>query len=135
VVKYHGLARRYLIPPRFLMRPLLNGGTLGGQSRTGRVPRIPDKLQRSIVFIYPNAATAAAGTGAGGTGFLLLVPGVKRPEPFVYLVTNIHVAQSSAKSVRLSVGPDRFEIVNIAPEDWVNHPDGDDVAVVEINQS
>jgi hypothetical protein len=31
VVKYHGLARRYLMPPRFLMRPLLNGGTLAGQ--------------------------------------------------------------------------------------------------------
>jgi len=28
VVKYHGLARRYLTAPRFLMRPLLNGGTL-----------------------------------------------------------------------------------------------------------
>jgi hypothetical protein len=31
VVEYHGLARRYLSPPRFLMRPLLNGGTLGGE--------------------------------------------------------------------------------------------------------
>ena len=31
VVRYHGLARRYLTPPRFLMRPLLNGGTLGRQ--------------------------------------------------------------------------------------------------------
>jgi hypothetical protein len=30
VVKYHGLARRDLLPPRFLMRPLLNGGTLAG---------------------------------------------------------------------------------------------------------
>jgi hypothetical protein len=29
VVKYHGLARRYLMPLGFLMRPLLNGGTLG----------------------------------------------------------------------------------------------------------
>jgi hypothetical protein len=29
--EYHGLARRDLTPPRFLMRPLLNGGTLGGR--------------------------------------------------------------------------------------------------------
>jgi hypothetical protein len=29
VVKYHGLARRYLIPSPLLMRPLLNGGMLG----------------------------------------------------------------------------------------------------------
>ena len=32
VVKYHGLGRRYLLPPRFLVRPLLNGGTLAGQA-------------------------------------------------------------------------------------------------------
>jgi hypothetical protein len=31
VVKYHGLARRYVAPPVLLMRPLLNGATLGGQ--------------------------------------------------------------------------------------------------------
>jgi len=36
VVGYHGLARRYLIPLRFLMRPLLNGGTLGGRRELGR---------------------------------------------------------------------------------------------------
>jgi hypothetical protein len=36
VVRYHGLARRHLMPPRFLMRPLLNGGTLGGR---GKWPR------------------------------------------------------------------------------------------------
>ncbi len=29
VVTYHGLAWRHLLPLRFLMRPLLNGGTLG----------------------------------------------------------------------------------------------------------
>jgi len=30
-VKYHGLARRHLMASGFLMRPLLNGGTLGGR--------------------------------------------------------------------------------------------------------
>ena len=38
-MKYHGLARRYLLPPRFLMRPLLNGGMLiwndGSSSKGG----------------------------------------------------------------------------------------------------
>jgi hypothetical protein len=29
VVDYHRLARRYLTAPRFLMRPLHDGGTLG----------------------------------------------------------------------------------------------------------
>src|SRR5258706_10081108 len=35
VVMYHGLARRYLSPSGFLMRPLLNGGTLGRLHRLG----------------------------------------------------------------------------------------------------
>lgn len=29
VVDYHGLGRRHLLPHRLLMRPQLNGGTLG----------------------------------------------------------------------------------------------------------
>lgn len=45
----------------------------------------------------------------------------------------MHVAQSASRSLRLAVGPDRFETVNVAPEDWVNHPAGDDVAIVEID--
>jgi hypothetical protein len=33
VVKYHGLAHRQLLPLGLLMRPQLNGGTLGGRRR------------------------------------------------------------------------------------------------------
>gem|GEM_PF-3889011 len=43
VVKYHGLARRYRQPLGFLMRPLLNSGTLCGH--TGAVDdNAPDGL-------------------------------------------------------------------------------------------
>jgi hypothetical protein len=37
VVKYHGLARRHPLPSRLLMRPLLNGGTLGGRKHMASV--------------------------------------------------------------------------------------------------
>jgi len=46
VVKYHGLARRYLTGRGFLMRPLLNGGTLGGRSVMGTSDTIQTKLIR-----------------------------------------------------------------------------------------
>jgi len=36
VVKYHGLARRYLTRLGLLMRPLLNGGTLGGRKQVSK---------------------------------------------------------------------------------------------------
>jgi PPM family protein phosphatase len=45
-VKYHGLARRYLMPTRLLMRPLLNGGTLG------RLPGELDALGPPIVLVH-----------------------------------------------------------------------------------
>jgi hypothetical protein len=38
VVKYHGLARRHLMPHGFLMRPQLNGGTLGGRMHRQAFP-------------------------------------------------------------------------------------------------
>src|SRR6478735_10616612 len=51
LVKYDGLARRYLLPPRFLMRPLLNGGTLGGggpnDHATGSSPQ-PSEIHPSL---------------------------------------------------------------------------------------
>jgi hypothetical protein len=47
VVKYHGLARRYLTPPRFLMRPLLNGDTLGGrQTMRSDLDDLIDRMAR-----------------------------------------------------------------------------------------
>jgi hypothetical protein len=48
VVKYHGLARRRLTPPRFLMRPLLNGGTLGRLQRLGEFPFVRDRDRLAI---------------------------------------------------------------------------------------
>jgi hypothetical protein len=49
VVKYHGLARRYLTARGFLMRPLLNGGTLGGRG-PGRSAGRRVKRQHKIVL-------------------------------------------------------------------------------------
>jgi len=98
------------------------------------MPRIPDKLQRSIVFIYPDADAAAAGVGAGGTGFLVAVSGTTRPEPFVYLVTNMHVACSEGRSLRVRTINGDHDIVRIDGSDWITHPDGDDVAVCQIER-
>jgi hypothetical protein len=47
VVKYHGLARRYLMPSGFLMRPLLDGGTLARRNVLSEMcianPRAPSE--------------------------------------------------------------------------------------------
>jgi hypothetical protein len=45
---YHGLAHRHLIPPRFLMRPLLNGGTLARQLSLSRFQEWWARLARDL---------------------------------------------------------------------------------------
>ena len=58
VVKYHGLARRHLQPLGFLMRPLLNGGTLGGLHTVSRQDsRDTDRAYRCAPSLAPLAAT------------------------------------------------------------------------------
>ena len=59
MVKYHGLARRHLTPPPFLMRPLLNGGTLGRQ-RANR-----NLLASSLVIEQAADRLGARSTTAG----------------------------------------------------------------------
>ena len=52
---YHGLARRHLTPPRFLMRPLLNGGTLGGR---GAMQQVWNRVRSALNPIAPSAVSA-----------------------------------------------------------------------------
>jgi hypothetical protein len=58
--KYPGLARRYRRPPRFLMRPLLNGGTLGG--------RMPRGIWRAFAFLVVAGALLALWKAVASNG-------------------------------------------------------------------
>ena len=51
MVKYHGLARRYLSPLGLLMRPLLNGGTLGRLYRLSEF--LLFEIEIEIVIVAP----------------------------------------------------------------------------------
>jgi hypothetical protein len=67
VVKYHGLARRHVVTSRFLMRPLLNGGTLGGPAVTAarRIsPRAVAFTIAAALIIVLSVATLLAGIAA-----------------------------------------------------------------------
>jgi hypothetical protein len=92
------------------------------------VPRIPDRLQRAIVYLYPTAEAARTGTGAGGTGFVVALRGEHRADPFLYLITNIHVANGGNRTLRVNTTDGGVEILEIPSAKWVNHPEGDDIA-------
>lgn len=99
-------------------------------------PHIPGSLLASVVFIYHGEHDARGWRRSGGTGFLVSVPDERYPDVgATYVVTNSHVIPRSGSVVlRLSqafpaVG---YEIVTVPVDEWVHHPDGDDVAAYQL---
>lgn len=96
------------------------------------MPRIPDELQRAVVYLYPDAEAARSGQTVGGTGFFVQRQRMQASKPLQYLVTNIHVAQGKNRTLRinnLSGGVDLYEVKG---SEWVNHPNGDDIAAAAL---
>jgi hypothetical protein len=61
---YHGLARHHLMAPGFLMRPLLNGGTLGGPLASDihqHARLMPSPPALAFYSLYPVLVVALAG--------------------------------------------------------------------------
>lgn len=96
------------------------------------MPRIPDKLHRSVVYLYPNAEAVRTGKGVGGTGFLVALRDESFAEPFQYLITNIHVAQTASRTVRINTTDGGVDTVEVPSSAWVNHPNGDDIAAAAL---
>lgn len=94
------------------------------------VPRIPDQLQSSVAYLYPDTEAARNGAPVGGTGFF-----VRRQHPLTdrsvqYLVTNTHVAQSAPRAFRINTTDGTGHFHEIGAHEWVSHPNGDDISAV-----
>jgi len=87
------------------------------------MPRIPDVLLNSVVYVFRDEAGAAAGRGPGGTGFLV------DDGQDLFVVSNIHVVGNGCRSLRINTDGDLADVFEIPEGDWTFHPDGDDVAV------
>lgn len=97
-----------------------------------RMPRIPDKHLNCAIYLYPTEADAYSGKKAGGSGFLVSVPTGPFPKEqvYVYAVTNRHVIEDARSPVvRLNTVAGDFDVLNIPPQFWKSHPDGEDIAV------
>jgi len=101
------------------------------------MPRIQDDFLDCVVYLYPTAIDAKSGVAAGGTGFLAGVPSAKlKGRSFLYAVTNSHVIrEGNSPIVRLNTLDGATDVLPLEPDNWVHHPDGDDVAVCSIGLS
>ena len=94
------------------------------------VPRIADLILDCVVYIYPSVDHAQAGEEWGGTGFLVGWQSEAHKElAYLYCVTNKHVVVEMASPVvRLNTTDGGYDLIELNPEDWVYHRDGDDLA-------
>jgi hypothetical protein len=107
------------------------------------LPRIPDPILDTVVYLYPTVEEARRGAtrdepGFGGTGFIVRVPIEGDADLQVtYIVTNSHVVGPLGRSpvVRINTIAGGSEVLPLTPENWLHHPDGDDVAVAPIGLS
>jgi hypothetical protein len=97
------------------------------------VPRIPDELLDCVIYLYPSKEAAEKGERFGGSGFLVSVlPAISGPglPPAIYAVTNSHVIrEGKSPVVRLNTQAGSTTVLDLADDQWIHHPDGDDVAI------
>lgn len=91
------------------------------------MPRVPDQLLHSVVYLFTSADDAKNGEGPGATGFLVdLKSEVGRV--CRYLVTNQHVACGAERFVRFNTR-DGADVRRVLGVEWTSHRNGNDVAV------
>ena len=103
------------------------------------MPRIPDELTYGISFTYRTRADAENNARHGGTAFLVskVMEGIVAenggPAYLIYAVTNYHVACCGFPVIRIHREDAIPQILDLAPTDWVPHPNGDDLAIAFIS--
>ena len=95
------------------------------------MPRIPDVLLESVVYLFKDEESAQAGTGAGGTGFVVDVPGNSATR-HTYVLSNVHVVRNGCSTLRLNTTDGGVETLTLPLEAWIDHEDGDDVCAAPI---
>ena len=105
-------------------------GVLQGADTSANVPPIPSHFMEAVVFLYCDETSARLGTGSAGSGFLARIGMGEGLPSAVYVVTNDHVARQ-ATAVRIADPDGRRppDVIETPQDEWLRHPDGDDVAV------
>jgi hypothetical protein len=87
------------------------------------MPAIPGEALDCIVYLYPDAASAANGEDAGGCGFVAAIPSEQTGLAFTYVVTNSHVVkEGNSPVVRVNTGEAQFQIISAEDRHWIIHP-------------
>ena len=96
------------------------------------LPRISDSVLHCTFFVYDSLHAAESGEPSGASGFVAGVPSDEFPEKyFHYAITNKHVIREGETVLRFNTR-ERATPVKTYKDDWLLHPDGDDVAATAV---
>lgn len=98
------------------------------------MPRWPDEIFDTTVFLYHSVDDAEAGEQTGGCGFLVSVPWDINPEfQHIYVVSNYHVVcDGGASVIRLNTKDGKSACIDTDPGQWFTNY-GHDLAVHRID--
>jgi hypothetical protein len=102
------------------------------------MPRIPDHILDSVIYLYETEDAAHKGEDAGGTGFLVAIEGGPRGRS-LYAVTNSHLVGGFGQSpphpiIRVNKQDGTLGTIAMPTEKWIHHSDGiTDLAVCPIS--
>lgn len=121
------------------MRSIRRGKLIDGPKRfydpwEPEMPRIARRFIESVVYLYPTIEQATAGHAAGGTGFILGIPLPSHPHRAVtFAIAARHTVHGDGASVvRLNTKVGKSAALDLDPVEWLEHPDGDDIAIAAI---
>jgi hypothetical protein len=110
--------RSQMLKNRIVSYPLLNSESEDG------VPRIPDEILDTVVYLYPDRDSAMRGERAGGSGFMVSVPSEAGPDLYYsYVVTNSHVIrEAKCDALRVNTRAGGTNVIDSTEEYWIHHP-------------
>jgi hypothetical protein len=86
-----------------------------------------------LFYLYGSEQEAEAGSRGGGTGFLVHYPSATAGYGHLYAVTNKHVIDEGFCVLRLNRKAGGTDRIPTQPEQWIPHPDGDDLMVFPLD--
>jgi hypothetical protein len=97
------------------------------------MPRIPNVVADCTFYLYESEHAARQGKNAGGSGFLVSVTAADPTYCYVYAVTNKHLVDDNFCALRLNRKSGDTDCIVTEKDNWVPHPDGDDVAIYPLS--
>jgi len=100
------------------------------------MPRMPETIEKTVFYIYRCEKEAIEGSEFGATGFFFQEKSKALPnKAHTYAIANAHVIFKEGMEnpiIRINSKDDKFDIISTYQNDWIRHPEGDDVALCPI---